>query len=57
MAVKERKTDPVVAAANVAFAKRLMAKLEAAHKNGTLKPVNPNAKPMTTEIRVKAVSR
>lgn len=53
MADKERKTDPMLAAANVAIAKRLIARLEAAHRNGTLKPVNPNAKSMTMEIGVK----
>lgn len=53
MAVKETQTDPVLAAANVALAKRLLAKLEAAHREGRLKPVNPNAKSMTEEIRIK----
>lgn len=53
MAIKKRQTDPVLAAANVALAGRLLAKLEAAHQEGRLKPVNPNAKSMTMEIRIK----
>ena len=53
MAVKERNPDPMLVAANVAIAQRLIAKLEAAHRNGTLKPINPEAKSVTTEIRVK----
>lgn len=53
MGIKKRQTDPVLAAANVALAERLLAKLEAAHREGRLKPVNPNAKSMAMEIRVK----
>ena len=54
MAGKKRKSDPVVAVAKVAIAMRLITRLEAAHRNGMLKPVNPEAKPASTEIRVKA---
>lgn len=57
MAAKERKIDPVLAAANVALAGRLMAKLEDSYRNGRLAPVNPNAKSVTMEVRVKAKPR
>jgi len=53
MAVKERKTDPMLEAADVTITKRLIAMFEAALRNGTLKPVNPDAKPVTMKIRVK----
>jgi len=53
MAIKERKSDPELTAANVAIVKRLIAKLEEALRNGTLRPVNPNAKPITMKIRGK----
>lgn len=52
MATEERKVAPVPLAAEVAPAARLIAKLEAAYRNGTLKPINPNAKSVTMEIRV-----
>ena len=54
MAGKKRKSDPLVAAAKLAIAMRLITRLEAAHRNGKLKPVNPEAKPKSMEIRVKA---
>ena len=57
MAAKERKIDPVLAAANVALAERLMAKLEDSYRNGRLAPVNPNAKSVAMEVRVKAKPR
>ncbi len=57
MAIRDKKTAPDLSVAKVASAERLMAKLEAAHRNGTLRPVNPNAQPTTMEIRVKAKSR
>ncbi len=57
VAIRDRKTAPELSVAKVASAKRLIAKLEAAHRNGTLRPVNPNAQPLTMEIRVKAKSR
>lgn len=53
MATNERRTDPSLAKAKLASARRLVTKLEAAHQAGTLKPINPNAKPVTTAIRVK----
>lgn len=37
-----------------ASAQRLVGKLEAAYRNGMLKPVNPSAKPTVEEIRVKS---
>lgn len=37
----------------VVSAQWLVAKLESAFRNGTLKPINPAAKPATEEIRVK----
>lgn len=54
MATNKRQIDPELAAAKLASARRLVAKLEAAHRAGTLKPINPNAKPVTMAIRVKA---
>lgn len=54
MATNKRQIDPDLAAAKLASARRLVAKLEAAHRAGTLKPINPNAKPVTMAIRVKA---
>jgi hypothetical protein len=53
MSAKERKANPEVAAIKLATAKRLIDKLEVAHRNGTLKPVNPDAKPVTMQMRVK----
>lgn len=53
MAVKKGKTNPSPVAANVAIAKHLIARLEAAHRAGTLEPVIPDAKSVTMEIRVK----
>jgi len=54
MATNERQIDPSLAAAKLASARRLVTKLEAAHLAGTLKPINPNAKPVTMAVRVKA---
>ena len=54
MATNERRIDPSLAAAKLVSARRLVAKLEAAHRSGTLKPINQNAKPVTMAIRVKA---
>lgn len=54
MATNERRIDPKLAAAKLASARRLVTKLEAAHRTGTLKPINPEAKPLTMAIRVKA---
>jgi hypothetical protein len=54
MATNERRIDPSLAAAKMVSARRLVTKLEAAHRAGTLKPINPNAKPVTMAIRVKA---
>lgn len=53
MATKERKPDPALAVAKAASANRLMDKLKAAHRDGKLKPVNPDAKPVTEKMRVK----
>ena len=36
-----------------ASVQRLVGKLETAYRNGTLKPINPTAKPTVQEIRVK----
>lgn len=52
MATEEGKVAPVLMAAEVALAARLIAKLEGAHRNGTLKPINPNAKSVAMDIRV-----
>ncbi len=54
MATNERRIDPTLAATKLASARRLVTKLEAAYRAGTLKPINPNAKPVTMPIRVKA---
>lgn len=54
MAANERRTDPDLSAAKLASTRRLVAKLEAAHRAGMLKPINPEAKPITMAIRVKA---
>ncbi len=54
MAANERRTDTGLAAAKLASARRLVTKLEAAHRAGTLKPIKPEAKPVTMAIRVKA---
>lgn len=54
MATNERRIDPKLAEAKLESAHRLVTKLETAHRAGTLKPINPNAKSVTTAIRVKA---
>lgn len=54
MATNERQIDPSLATAKLVSAHRLVAKLETAYRSGTLKPINPNAKPVTMVIRVKA---
>lgn len=54
MATNEQRPDPVLTADKRSSACRLVTKLEAAHRAGTLKPINPNAKPVTTAVRVKA---
>jgi hypothetical protein len=54
MAINEQRIDPKLAEAKLASARRLVTKLEASHRAGTLKPINPNAKPVTMAIRVKA---
>lgn len=53
MANKEGKPDPALAVAKVASVNRLMDKLKAAHRDGKLKPINPDARPVTEAIRVK----
>lgn len=54
MANNEQRTDPSLVAAKLVSAQRLVTQLEAAHRAGTLKPINPNVKPVTTAIRIKA---
>lgn len=54
MATNERRIDPELTTAKLANARRLVTELDAAHRAGTLKPINPNAKPITMAIHVKA---
>jgi len=59
MATDERRTATNLEAADWeavkrAGVRRLVTALETAHRAGTLRPVDPNAKPVTMEIRVKA---
>ena len=54
MVTTERAIDPAVKAAKLASAKRLCAMFSAAYRNGTLRPVNPDAKPILLEMRVKS---
>lgn len=53
MATNERRVDPKLAALKQASANRLVSKLQAAHRAGTLRPINPNLKPVTKPIRIK----
>lgn len=52
----ERTNDSAVKAAKSASVQRLLDKLDTAHRQGTLRPVNPNAKPHCEEVRVKSAS-
>lgn len=53
MDAEEKKPGQAVEPLKVASARRLVGKLENAYRSGELKPVNPAAKPMVQEIRVK----
>jgi len=52
MANKELKNDLCSSGLKQDSARRLVEKLEAAHRAGTLKPVNQSAKPLTRAVRV-----
>lgn len=54
MGAEEKNSGQEVESLKVASARRLVSKLETAYRNGTLRPVNPTAKPTVQEIRVKA---
>lgn len=53
MDAEEKVPSQVVEPLKIASARRLVGKLETAYRNGTLKLVNPAAKPSLQEIRVK----
>lgn len=54
MATKEKTTETAIKDAKLASAKRLCGMLASAQRNGTLRPVNSNAKPILMEMRVKS---
>lgn len=54
MAKDKRQIDPALAAAKQESVRRLASKLDAAHRAGTLKPINADSKPVSMPIRVKA---
>lgn len=54
MDAEEKRVVQAVEPLKIASARRLVAKLETAFRNGELKPINPAAKPAVQEIRVKA---
>lgn len=53
MGTEEKSSGQALEPLKVASAQRLLGKLETAYRNGTLKPVNPTAKPKAQEIRIK----
>lgn len=55
MATNERRADPKLAAIKQTSANRLVSKLKAAHRAGTLRPINPNVQPVTKAVRIKVV--